>query len=329
MSSLRDKMAAKKDAIAASKAGGVKTYKFKVGKTLIRILPDRLDPVNGEPWRDYGQHFIKDENDNLFAVIGDKSLVTGGAETCPVREALLAAAKGAPQELRDHIFKKVIAKLNHISNVAVLGLVGKDNKLVQDPDAPSDTPVLVSWSPNQLSELIDIFTMYMDNGEEPFDLAGGVTIMVTREGTGQNDTKYTYNAYPRKFPVKPEVMEKAYDLDAWIAATFKEGAARALEGIAKITGSIAGPVGAAAAALTAPPSGAANASLAKPAEKPALVSTVVDDEIDLGVDEAVLVEEAEYAEVVVEAETPAATAPAAAETVTLSESDVEALLSDL
>lgn len=314
MSSLRDRIAAKRDAIAASRAGGTKTYKFKVGTTMIRILPDTKS-AEGDAWREYGQHFIKDENDNLLAVIGDRSIVSGGTETCPVRDALLAAAKTAPKDLKDHIYKKVLAKMNNLMNIVVLGQVTKDKKLVQDPEAPPSEVQLLSLSQNQLDDILSIFEIYIDNDEDPFDLNNGITLMVERTGMTATDTRYKYNAYPKKMPISAEVFAKANDLDAWIASTFKEGAAKALAAVGQITGTIAGPIGEAAKALTE-----------SKVEKPALVESVVDDAIDLtNGDDGTIIEDAEFevvdTELVTEVKTPAKTNPTKTETVAAADDD--------
>jgi hypothetical protein len=251
--SLRERVAAKKASIAADNTRQQRAYKFPVGKTLIRLFPD-ADPAK-DPWRDFGQHWIKDLTGKTLAAVGDRSIAYGEEDV--IRNAIFSAAQANPS-LKDHLFKECLARKRILTTGVVLGKAvsnaGKTT-LVVDEAAKPDEPQLFDWSTTGFDEILSVLEIYIDNDEDVFDLATGMTILVERTGTTATDTKYTFNAFPKKYPVPQAVFDKKLDLDKHIADTFASNEARALTALSTILGrpitSIGSAVGATAAgALT-------------------------------------------------------------------------------
>ena len=187
--SLRDRIAAKRGDIAAGKSKGLRPYKFKVGDTLFRILPDK-DP-NADWDRRFGQLYLKSFDGADLVVIGDKFLTYGQED--PLREMVFDGMKRAPSEdVKDH-FKEMLGGPRVIFNALILN----------DKEQPAGEPVLVELSETQFDMILAQFMIYLDV-DPSHDLASltrGHVFQCSRTGTGKNDTKYTFLATPKPAPL--------------------------------------------------------------------------------------------------------------------------------
>jgi hypothetical protein len=269
---MKEKIAAKRGDIAAGRQRGQKCYKFKVGDTLFRILPAK-DQV-GEWWRTFGQLYLKSFDGKDLVVIGDKFLTYG--EEDPIREMVFEGMKhAAAPDIKDH-FKEMLGGPRNVFQALILN----------DKEVAPTEPQLVEVSDTQFELILAQFGMYLDM-DDTYDLsslARGHVFKCTREGTGKNDTKYTFLATPQAAPLGPQILEKLIDMDAWVTALFEAKDQKALGVLAKLgvnvgAGSardvLAAPA-AAAGALAAPATVAPTPAVAVAA---ATVTTAVDADI--------------------------------------------------
>ena len=267
--SLRDRIAQKRGDIAAGKSKGIKPYKFKVGDTLFRILPDK-DP-NADWDRRFGQLYLKSFDGADLVVIGDKFLTYGQED--PLREMVFDGMKRAPSEdVKEH-FKDMLGGPRVIFNALILN----------DKEQPAGEPVLVELSETQFDMILAQFMIYLDV-DPTHDLASltrGHVFQCSRTGTGKNDTKYLFNATPKPAPLGAAILDKAHDLDGWVTALFEAKEQKALTLLGKLgintsSGSVAtaltGGAGSANAALTAPAGTATNIGTAA-------VTSILDDSL--------------------------------------------------
>ena len=266
--SLRDRIAAKRGDIAAGKSKGLRPYKFKVGDTLFRILPDK-DP-NADWDRRFGQLYLKSFDGADLVVIGDKFLTYGQED--PLREMVFDGMKRAPSEdVKDH-FKEMLGGPRVIFNALILN----------DKEQPAGEPVLVELSETQFDMILAQFMIYLDV-DPSHDLASltrGHVFQCSRTGTGKNDTKYTFLATPKPAPLGAAILDKAHDLDGWVTALFEAKEQKALGVLGKLGINTAG-AGSVAAVLTGC-AGSANAALTAPPVtniSTAAVTSVLDDSL--------------------------------------------------
>lgn len=301
--SVKDRIAAKRGAIAANKSKGVRTYKWKPGKTVFRIIPAK----DGGEWdRRFGKTWLKTFDGNQKFSIGDRDITFG--ENDPVKNMIFEGMRNAPTpEIKDH-FKEMLAASKNIFQVLIISVNG-----APDPDAAPTSPQIVEVSETQFDNILAQFEAYTDMDPD-YDLAGkdgGHLFTCEKSGTGF-DTKYTFLATPQKAPLKDEIIESQHDLDAWIQGEFEGLEEKAKEFLQKLGAaagiSISAPQltgGSNAAQLTADPAAQATAAATAAATATATAQTA-----DSGVSTAAVttVIDAEFEEAPAE-ESPFATAP--------------------
>lgn len=225
--SVKDRIAAKRGAIAAGKSKGIRPYKFKTGKTLFRILPA---PNGGDFDRPFGKMWLKSFDGQQKFSIGDRDITFG--ETDPIKEMIFAAMRAAPnEETRDH-YKAMLAQRKNVFCALIISVNG-----VADPEQSPSEPVIIEVSETQFDNILAQFETYTDMDPD-YDLAGkdtGHLFSCEKSGSGF-DTKYTFLATPQKAPLKQEIIDKAIDLDAWIQGEFEGLENKAVEFLGKLNG---------------------------------------------------------------------------------------------
>lgn len=297
--SVKDRIAAKRGAIAANKSKGVRVYKWKPGKTLFRILP----ATDGGDWdRRFGKMWLKSFDGQQKFSIGDRDITFGQAD--PIKDMIFKAMRAAPtEELKEH-YKDMLAATKNVFQVLIISVNG-----AADPDAPNTEPQIVEVSETQFDNILAQFEAYTDMDPE-YDLAGKDSgHLFTCEKTGSGfDTKYTFLATPQKAPLKQEIIDKAHDLDAWIQGEFEGLEAKAIEFLGKLNGAAGISVDVNRGLLTSANTASTPAALADNSTASATsASTITAAVTDNGVSPAAVtsvIEDAEYETV----EDPAATA---------------------
>jgi hypothetical protein len=250
--SILSKVRGQREAIKLNNAGRTRAYKFKVGKTVISLLPLHSDlslsPNEQGFTRDFGMHYIKNSKGENIVTVGDRETTYG--ETCPIREGLVDMIRYANSIGDDDMAeaaKKSLGRKNVLMNAVVH----------QDPDKKAEAvPQLIQMSESLYDQLAAILEEYLTEDEEAaLRWNDRLAFVVEREGTGVTDTRYKIYPAAKRLNVKPDVMNQAVNLEEYVTAQFQESVTKALSFIATSTGrAIEGS--AFAAALTARPGSA-------------------------------------------------------------------------
>lgn len=225
--SIKERIAAKRGDIAASKSKGIRPYKFKAGKTLFRIIP----AADGSDWdRRFGKMWLKSFDNQQKFSIGDRDITYG--EPDPIKDMIFRAMREATDtDVRDH-YKEMLAATKVVFQVSVISVNG-----AADPDAPADKPQIVELSETQFDNILAQFENYTEMDED-YDLAGkesGHIFSCEKQGTGM-DTKYTFLATPKQYPIGQELIDAQHDIDGWIKGEFEGLEAKAVEFLGRLNG---------------------------------------------------------------------------------------------
>lgn len=227
MSSLRDKVNAQRQAIAAKQAQYERPYRFKVGKTMIRILPGTVTPDDFS--KPYGAHYIKNPADGkIIAVVGDAEICYG--KVCPVREGISKLIQQFMERGDEAGAKKIkewLARDSYVVNAEIMGGVDTENK---------GKVVRIEFSRNQYDEILSLIdTVLITNPN--FDMSEGLAVMVERVGTGVTDTKYTWSAVPGNVPPPSRaILDQRADLAAYVDGKFGISVTKALTALSSLLG---------------------------------------------------------------------------------------------
>jgi hypothetical protein len=237
MLTARERIQQQRQKIAANRSKGLKPYKWKGGTTSFRILP-ALDtaatPTNSGAFsRRYGKTYLKSFDGQNFFGIGDRDITYG--ESDPIKELIFDAMRQAPDpETRDH-YRKMLSSPREIFCALIL----------DDKDQSPTEPVLIEVSEGAFDGILSQFEAWTD--EDPdYDIASlsnGHVFKCEKTGTGM-DTKYTFTVTPKKAPLDAKILEKAIDLDAWIASQFEGLEQKALEFLGRLNGAAGIPMSA-------------------------------------------------------------------------------------
>lgn len=220
MSSFKQKVAAQRKQIAEKNAGYLRAYKFKPGKTQIKVLPGLKSPEDF--FKAYGAHYVKDwRTGEIAAVVGDAELTYG--TPCPVRSAIrelmkIAAERG--NEPLQNSAKEMLAKQTYVYAAQILGGVDSENLnkvvLIEQTSAGFDSVLGIA---EQLSE-----------DDPDFDMMNGFIINVERTGTGAKDTRYNFIPSTKQptSKIADDVLSQRPDLDAYVGAKFGVNVQKAL-----------------------------------------------------------------------------------------------------
>lgn len=302
--SSRDRVLARRNAIAANRSKGLKPYKFKAGVTKFRILP--LSADKGEPFeRKYGKTYLKSfDGKNFFGII-DRS-ITFDEPSDPIRDMIFDAMRQSPDDDTKKHFQSMLAGTRYVFNALIL----------DDKDQSPTEPVLVEMSEGAFDTVMSQFLIWSEQDAD-YDLAAldtGHVFTVEKTGSGL-DTRYTFQVTPAKMPLPEKILEKVIDLDAWIQSQIEGLEAKAIEFLGKVNGAVGITVTPPAVMVTASPAAqqaaAQQATAAQQNISAAAVTTVIEE--DEKVEDAVVEPVDDMAEIA--AAIAAEAAPAATETV--------------
>ena len=190
-----------------------KTIKPKEGKTRIRIfIAPKLvteDHIFGE--RDLGVHWIKTQTGGKpVAVVGDQELVYGKPSL--INPAIKAATDAATDDETLALIKDWAARKSVLINA-----------VIRDGADASTEPQILELTPTTFGEILSIYETYIADGiEDVLDPNTGIDILIERQGKGL-DTKYSVMVPPKSTPLNKGTVEKAQDLDAFIASEYFRG----------------------------------------------------------------------------------------------------------
>lgn len=227
MSALRDKINAQRASIAAQKAAFERPYRFKVGKTLFRVLPG-IDDVD-EFSKPYGAHYIKNPTDGkVLAVVGDSEICYG--KPCPIREAInkvIQQRLAMGDEASAKSIKGWLARDSYVVNIEIIGGVDTENK---------GKVVRYEFTRNQYDEILSLIdTVLLTNPS--FNLNDGLAVMVERTGTTKNDTEYKWSAVPGNVPPPTQaILDQRTDLKAYVDGKFGVSVTKALTALSSMLG---------------------------------------------------------------------------------------------
>ena len=226
--SARDRILKNRENIAANRSKGMRSYKFKNGVTKLRILPLVDDP--SQPFeRKFGKTYLKSFDNKQFLGIIDRS-ITFDEPSDPVRELIFDAMRQAPdQETKDH-YRDMLASTRYVFNALILD---------GDPDQKPNEPVIIEVSETQFDEIMSQFLIWSEDDPD-YDLAAlktGHVFSVEKTGSGL-DTRYNWQATPKKAPLNAKVLDKAHDLDAWIQSQIEGLEEKALEFMGRLNAAV-------------------------------------------------------------------------------------------
>jgi hypothetical protein len=225
MSNLKNRIAQARKSIADNRASFDRAYKFKVGKTIIRVMPGVKDSDDFS--REYGAHYIKDSAGGLVAVVGDAEICYG--KICPVRDAIgqhiqRLVERGAPDETVKGV-KGWLAKRVNVVNAEILA----------GDDENKGKVVRCEFSQNSFDAILSVLEEVAES--DTFDMSQGVPIIVERVGTGATDTRYTFMFCPRPVPaVSKEALAQSVDLQSYVDGKFGASVNKALTHLSALLG---------------------------------------------------------------------------------------------
>lgn len=231
--SLMELIAEKKQQIDASKRPNSK--KLPDGRSRIRILPSWRG-ADQAFWHDYGQHFIKDATGATKAVYICADRTFG--RPCEVCAAIASAANTTG----DDALTKTLTDAKAGPRVLV-------NALHIDGPTPT-TPEVFELPPTVFADFIGIANLFGADGIDVLSLTEGFDISVERSGKGLG-TKYQVTTVPKSTIINPDVMNKAQDLDKYVAQENEQNRARAILEVRNVAGLLTGGTTASLPASTA------------------------------------------------------------------------------
>lgn len=215
----------KKEAISAASGRREKTHKPAQGKHVYRILPSWRGSDDPQFWHDFGQHFIKNEKNELKAVYICTEHTFG--KECAVCEALQEATNHADSDDLVNTLKEARSKQVYLVNAL--------HRTASD-DAAKNTPILLALGQQAFEQIMGIMDSYLsEEGIDITDLEDGVDLVITREGKGFN-TKYTVMPKPKSTPVPKSALENLHNLDEYVKQEYEEGQRKALTAIGTVSG---------------------------------------------------------------------------------------------
>lgn len=296
MSSLRDKIRAKRQQIQDKSAGQERPYKLLTGKTFFRILPGVADPE--EFYQEIGLHWIKDRKGKTITAVGDRETCYG--EPCPVRAAIerfIQISKDEGDDSAVEIGKEMLAKPRFFVNAVIVKAPGEFDSskpvLLDLPQTVFDS--ILSQIEDQLEEVPEGSDM-LEVG--PFSLKNGSLFVIEKTGSGKESTRYNAYVHSTTKPHKVDraIYESAIDLEGYKRAQFDGRTRKALAALGDMIGTdltdladkLAAPAAVRGAALPPPTGKAAAAAGSGAAGKAAAEDDddILDGEIEDEADEA-------------------------------------------
>jgi len=259
--SLQDVLKAAKKKVAETSGRKERPMKPTPGKSTWRILPGwRADEPNMF-YHAYGQHFVKDIEGTLVAIVGCPERTFDG--DCEICNAVAAGVKSAPNDDIRNAINESRAQQQYLVNAI-------------QPDVDPKKVVILAMG----GLLFDSYLQAASEYDDLLDAEVGQDVIIDRSGTGLN-TKYSMTVRPasKSKPVDKSVLMTMHNLDEFVQLDGESKKQKALEAIQVATGMIPG---------------GATAALAGP-KTDAVLEVELDDEIP-DFDKKVEVEDAEVVE---------------------------------
>lgn len=194
-----------------------KTVKPKPGSNRYRILPGwRV----GEEWvihHMFGQHFIKNEADEVQAVY--MCMYQTYEKPCPICDSIQRAIRMTTDD--DTV--KVLEKARAGKSVLL-------NALDLDSDDPN-TPIILEVRPSVFEALMAAAAEW---GEALFAPEGNV-VTINREGKGLS-TKYTLQVSPKTHTIPKAALEKLNNLDEYVKQESEDRRVKAISAVNSVAG---------------------------------------------------------------------------------------------
>lgn len=225
----------KRQEIAAKTGRGMDVKKPRDGKNRIRILPSWRSGVGKAFWQDFGQHWIKDRDNTVKAVVGCFDVTYG--EPCAICDMLSKAGN----LLTDDGGVKMLADAKAKGRVLV-------NALLLDGDKSAAlTPVIYELTPTTFDSILSLMEEYGNIT----DLNEGVDIIIERTGSGLT-TEYKVMPAPKSVKVPSSVLEKLINIDEAVKPEFIGKENKAVAALSHLTGVRPALTASSAARLTGP-----------------------------------------------------------------------------
>jgi len=216
--SIKDLIAQKQKDISAKK-GRARTWKPKPGKSRVRILPSWRGLDDPHFFHDFGVHFVKNEKKETDAIYLCTEATFG--KECPVCQAIGQGIKNSNDDDQIKLLKSANAGQRYLMNVLVLS----------EDDIKSE-PQIMEVGTTVFESICEIISEYDDITK----LEGGVDLVITREGSGQFDTKYTVMPAPKSVKVPESVYQKVHNLDEYVAQENEESRNKAVAAVSRAAG---------------------------------------------------------------------------------------------
>lgn len=196
-----------------------KTIKPNPGSNRYVLLPGWRGEAEGHIfYHDFGQHFIKNEADEIQAVYPCLEKTYG--KPCPVCQGLSHALKQSPDEATTEVLKKASSSGSYLLNVLALD------------STESGTPQILEVRKTVFGQILD---MMEDWGAAIFDGENPQIITITREGKGIN-TKYSVQVSAKKHTLPAGVHKQLNNLDDYVRQENEEQERRAIAAINGVAG---------------------------------------------------------------------------------------------
>lgn len=204
-----------------------KTIKPKAGRNRYRILPgwDANDPAF---FHDFGQHFIKDSSGQVKAVYVCVDKTYG--RPCDICSAVEAAIRATQDDATVNMLKEAKSGGRVLLNVLEL-------------DGPTPTePQILEVAPSVFNGRKGVggIVQLFDDYPTLLDPQNGFDIVITKTGTGKNDTAYSVIAVPGK-PVPADALGKIANLATFVAQESEQQKIRALTTFSQVSGVLPSP----------------------------------------------------------------------------------------
>lgn len=197
-----------------------KTIKPNPGNNRYVLLPGWRKGEEHTFYHDFGQHFIKNEADEIQAIYPCLDKTYG--RPCPVCQGLAHAIKQAPDEATAEVLKKAASSGSYLLNVLAL-----------DGDQ-AGTPQILEVRKTVFGQILSLME---DWGTAIFDGSEAQIITISREGKGIN-TKYQVAVSAKKHTMPSGVYSQLNDLDDYVRQENEEQERRAIAAINGVAGLI-------------------------------------------------------------------------------------------
>lgn len=243
-----------------------KTIKPNPGANRYVLLPGWRAGEEDVFWHDFGQHFIKNEADEIQAIYPCLNKTYG--RPCPVCEGLSRAMKASPDEATTEVLKKASSSQSYLLNVLAL-----------DSAENAGTPQILEVRKSVFNQILELMN---DWGTAIFDSENPQIITINREGKGIN-TKYQVMVSAKKHTMPASVYKNLNNLDDYVRQENEEQERRAIAAINGVAGLISStPKTPAAAVLEHSSKTADDVADAREAEanRPSAGQAALDAELD-------------------------------------------------